>query len=87
MKRSCHIGCLSFLSVPLKVGQFLSMAGCVSKLSTCGEKNEKQLAFLMSIGQILIVLLRMQLFGVSSFPWVQHRPPLAVDSRLLERDP
>ena len=62
MKRSCHIGCLSFLNMPLKVRQFLSMADCARKLSTCGEKNEKQLAFLVSKGQILIVLLRMQLF-------------------------
>lgn len=70
MKRSCHIGCLSFTNVPLKEGQFLSMANCVSKLSTCGEKNEKQLAFLVSKGQILIVLLRMQLFiAFQSLGW------------------
>ena len=62
MKSSCHIGCLSFINAPLKVGQFLSMADCVSKLSTYGEKSEKQLAFLVSKGQISIVLLRMQLF-------------------------
>ena len=46
MKSSWHIGCLSFINVPLKVGQFRSMADCVSKLSTCGEKSEKQLLFI-----------------------------------------
>ena len=45
MKRSCRIGCLSFINVPLKVGQFLSMADCVSTLSTCGEKMKSSRPF------------------------------------------